>query len=131
MAVMLMLKLERLRKGWNQTALAFHTGVSVADLSRIETGRLRPYPRQLDRLGAALDVAPSMLLDEVEIAETEATKLVEARRARRADAGVARVNTSGADYGGHQLAVSSRRNGALGRLPDLRARRKGVLTQER
>ncbi|MDA1082736.1 MAG: helix-turn-helix transcriptional regulator [Gemmatimonadetes bacterium] len=80
-----MLKLERLRRGWNQTTLACHAGISVADLSRIETGRLRPYPRQADRLGAALHLAPSMLFDDIEVAESEATKLVEAMRARHDD----------------------------------------------
>lgn len=63
---MLRIKHERLRRGWNQTALAFHTGISVADVSRIESGRLRPYHSQLKKLAAVLAVDLGALLDDVE-----------------------------------------------------------------
>jgi len=53
---------ERLRLGWNQTALAYHARMSVGDISRIESGRLRPYPSQLEKLGAALTVQADALL---------------------------------------------------------------------
>jgi transcriptional regulator with XRE-family HTH domain len=63
---MLRIKQERLRRGWNQTALAFYAGVSVADISRIESGRFRPYDGQLLRISAALEVDPATLLEQVE-----------------------------------------------------------------
>jgi len=39
--------------------------MSVADISRIESGRLRPYPSQLEKLAAVLEVNRDELLDEV------------------------------------------------------------------
>lgn len=61
---MLRLKHERLRRGWNQTTLAFHSGLSVPDVSRIETGRMRPYRTQLDRLSAVLGIDGALLLQD-------------------------------------------------------------------
>jgi transcriptional regulator with XRE-family HTH domain len=63
---MLRVRFERLRRGWNQTALAFHAGMSVTDVSRVETGRLRPYPKQLQRLATALEIEASKLLEQVD-----------------------------------------------------------------
>jgi transcriptional regulator with XRE-family HTH domain len=61
------MKFERLRRGWNQTTLAFLADhMNAADVSRIETGRLQPYPSQLEKLSKALDVAPDQLLQEIE-----------------------------------------------------------------
>ena len=37
----------------------------MADISRIETGRLRPYPNQLGKLAAVLDVPRDDLLKPV------------------------------------------------------------------
>ncbi len=68
---MLRVKHERLRRGWNQTALAFHAGLSVPEVSRIETGRLRPYPRQLARLSAVLGLDGAVLLEVVDSAAFE------------------------------------------------------------
>jgi transcriptional regulator with XRE-family HTH domain len=63
---MLRIHAERLRRGWTQTALAYHAGkLSPADISRIENGWLRPYPRQLNALSEALNVPADQLLDEV------------------------------------------------------------------
>jgi ribosome-binding protein aMBF1 (putative translation factor) len=60
------MKFERLQRGWNQTTLAFHADhMNAADVSRIETGRLQPYPSQLEKLAKALDVAPDLLLQEI------------------------------------------------------------------
>jgi len=80
----LRLKLERLQKGWNQTTLAFHAHITPAELSRIETGRLRPYPGQLDRISNVLGVAATTLLDEIEVTDTELTRLAYGRGAERA-----------------------------------------------
>jgi transcriptional regulator with XRE-family HTH domain len=44
--------------------------MSVGDISRIESGRLRPYPSQLEKLARALGVQPDELLQDVaELAE--------------------------------------------------------------
>lgn len=59
------LKAERLRRGWTQTALGYHARVTPSEISRIETGRLRPSPSQSTRLARALKLAPAtLLLDE-------------------------------------------------------------------
>ena len=63
---MLRLKAERLRRGWSQTALAFHAGMSVADISRIETRRMWPYDSQLLKLATALGVETEALLGDVD-----------------------------------------------------------------
>ena len=62
---MLKVKAERLRKNWNQTALAFYAGMSVGDISRIESGRMKPYPLQLEKLSNVLQVPPDELLKDL------------------------------------------------------------------
>jgi transcriptional regulator with XRE-family HTH domain len=64
--VALRIKIERLRRKWTQTDLGARSGLSASDISRIETGRLRPYPGQAARLAKALKVAPEDLLEHVE-----------------------------------------------------------------
>lgn len=59
------LRAERIRRGWTQTDLAFHARVTPADVSRIETGRLRPYPSQVERIARVLELPPADLLVEV------------------------------------------------------------------
>jgi len=60
------LKAERQRRGWSQTALAYRAKLTPGDVSKIERGILRPYPRQAARLGRALQLAPDELLAPVE-----------------------------------------------------------------
>jgi len=55
---------ERKRRGWNQTDLAYFARVSQAEISRIESGKLKPSPGQLERLGRALGVRPDELAKE-------------------------------------------------------------------
>ncbi len=62
---MLRVKYERLRRGWNQTSLAYHASMSVGDISRIERGRLRPYPSQLEKLANVLRIDRQALLQNV------------------------------------------------------------------
>ena len=62
---MLRVKFERLRRGWNQTTLAFRARVSAAEISRIETGRAKPYPGQVKRLCRALGLTAGSLLENV------------------------------------------------------------------
>ncbi len=60
------LRAKRLRLGWTQQDLAFFARMSVADVSRIETGRMKPYPSQVNRLARILRLDPEELLDEVD-----------------------------------------------------------------
>ena len=62
---MLRIKAERLRRGWNQTRLAYQSDLSGPDVSRIETGRTRPYPKQLQRLAKVLNLSPDSLMQEI------------------------------------------------------------------
>jgi transcriptional regulator with XRE-family HTH domain len=52
---------ERLKRGWNQNDLAYHSRVAQAEISRIETGRLKATPGQIERLARALGVRPENL----------------------------------------------------------------------
>lgn len=65
MGVLMKIKAERLRRKWNQTELAARAGLSASDISRIETGRFRPYPQQAVRLARALKLTPEQLLEPV------------------------------------------------------------------
>jgi transcriptional regulator with XRE-family HTH domain len=65
---MLRIKRERMQLGWSQTALAYFCGMSAGDISRIETGRLRPYPNQLLKISKVLTLAPESLLEDVDSA---------------------------------------------------------------
>ena len=76
---MLRLRLERLRRGWNQTALAFHAEMSAPEVSRIETARMRPYPSQMEKLSRALGLDPEVLLQEM--GEADAAELLAIPRA--------------------------------------------------
>jgi transcriptional regulator with XRE-family HTH domain len=60
---MLNLKAGRLRRGWTQTDLAYFARMTAAEISRIETGRLRPYPRQAERLARVLGLPPEQLVE--------------------------------------------------------------------
>jgi len=48
------LKQVRNERGLSQLKLAFLTGISPADISRVENGWLRPYPSWRKRLAKAL-----------------------------------------------------------------------------
>ena len=69
---MLRLKQERLRRGWTQTDLGFHARMTAAEISRIETGRLIPYPGQLNRLVGVLGIQHQQILEQVAEAVVEA-----------------------------------------------------------
>jgi transcriptional regulator with XRE-family HTH domain len=45
---------ERKKRGWTQIDLSYLSRVPAAEISRIESGKLRPSPGQLERLGRAL-----------------------------------------------------------------------------
>jgi transcriptional regulator with XRE-family HTH domain len=52
------IKEERTRRGWTQTDLAYHSRLSAAEISRIESGRLKPSKGQIERIARALGVKP-------------------------------------------------------------------------
>jgi putative transcriptional regulator len=62
----LRIKVERLKKNWTQTELGARSGLSASEISRIETGRFLPYPRQAGRLAKALKLQPEELLQPVD-----------------------------------------------------------------
>jgi transcriptional regulator with XRE-family HTH domain len=69
---MLRLRYERQQRGWNQTVVAFRAKMSISDISRIETGRMRPYPDQLKRLGKLFGVDGEALLEELKLPQSAA-----------------------------------------------------------
>ena len=62
---MLRVRSERLRRGWSQTVLAYHARLSASDVSRIENGMQRPYPKQATALAKALEIPVAELLEEI------------------------------------------------------------------
>ena len=58
------LRRERLRRGWRIDDLAHFSRLGSADISRIETGRLRPSASQLAKLADALNVDADSLREE-------------------------------------------------------------------
>jgi transcriptional regulator with XRE-family HTH domain len=58
------IKEERLRRGWTQTDLAYHSRVSAAEISRIECGRLKPSEGQITRIAKALGIKPDHIAAE-------------------------------------------------------------------
>ena len=61
------MKIERIRRGWSQQALAEIAQVATGDVSRIETGRMVPYPEQRRRLSKVLGLSEVDLQENVEI----------------------------------------------------------------
>jgi ribosome-binding protein aMBF1 (putative translation factor) len=59
-----MLKAEaaRRKRGWSQQTTAYKAKVQASDISRLENGRLIPYPKQAERLAKVLDLQPDELL---------------------------------------------------------------------
>jgi transcriptional regulator with XRE-family HTH domain len=62
---MVRLKAERLNRGWTQQQLGFYASVSAADISKMERGWMKPYPRPAARLAFVLGLKPEELLEEV------------------------------------------------------------------
>ncbi len=79
------MKLERLRRGWSQQELAVVAHVGVADVSRIETGRMRPYPVQGQKLGWALRLRPEELQQHVPEDEAAAVLVRHSSTGRRVE----------------------------------------------
>jgi transcriptional regulator with XRE-family HTH domain len=69
------LKYARLMKEWSLDKLGQEAGLGGSDLSKIERGRLVPYPPQLERLSKALGIPAERLLEEVAYEEPEMAKV--------------------------------------------------------
>ena len=65
---MLRLSVEREARGWSKSELARRARMQPGEVGKIETGRLRPYPSQLRKLGRALGIPAAQ--DESLIAES-------------------------------------------------------------
>jgi ribosome-binding protein aMBF1 (putative translation factor) len=59
--IMSKLKAKRIEKGWSQQVLGFHCSVSASDISRIETGRMKPYEDQAERIARVLELKAAEL----------------------------------------------------------------------
>lgn len=55
---MLRLTALRVQRGWSKAELARRARLDQAHVSRIEAGRVRPYPVELERLARALGIDP-------------------------------------------------------------------------
>lgn len=62
---MLRIKAERLRRKLTQQKVAVDCNMSYADISRIETGRMLPYPSHMKRLSDYFNISEQELLMEV------------------------------------------------------------------
>ena len=51
----------RKKRGLSQLKLAYLTGIQPTDISRVETGRLKPYPIWRKRLAQVLRIAEAEL----------------------------------------------------------------------
>lgn len=60
------IRVERRRRNWRLEDLAHFARVSAADISRIETGRMIPYPTHAKRLAEVLGIEPDELTEIVE-----------------------------------------------------------------
>ena len=54
-------KTERLKRDWTQIDLSYHSRVPAAEISKIETGRLKPTFRQLEKIAKALGVCTEQI----------------------------------------------------------------------
>lgn len=51
---MLVITSQRLKRNWTKSELARRAGMHVSSVSQIESGRLVPYPGQVEKLAVAL-----------------------------------------------------------------------------
>lgn len=62
---LLKIRSERRRRGWTQVILAYHSGVPIAEISRLECG-YGTYESYVQRVADTLGLEPEELLEEVE-----------------------------------------------------------------
>jgi transcriptional regulator with XRE-family HTH domain len=56
------IKEERTQRGWTQVDLSYHSRVPASEISKIECGRLKPSPGQIERIAHALGVPPEKII---------------------------------------------------------------------
>jgi len=61
------LRAERLQRGMGLQDIGFHVRMSASDISKIECGRLKPYPSQAQRLADFFGLKAEEMLEEVGI----------------------------------------------------------------
>jgi len=61
------MKIERIKREMSQQELAELARVAVGDISRIETGRMRPYSSQAEKLSRVLGLPAGDLQKPVEL----------------------------------------------------------------
>lgn len=62
---LLRIKLERLKMKKTLQQVGYQTGINQSDISRIESGRLIPYPSQLERLTTFFGMSKEELFQQV------------------------------------------------------------------
>lgn len=62
---MLRVKQARRRLGLSQEVVSILTGIDAATISRLENGKLHPYPGWAKRLGEALEIPAETVFEEV------------------------------------------------------------------
>ncbi len=55
---MLKLTVERERRGWSKSELARRARLEQGLIGKFEAGRIKPYPKQIERVARALGIAP-------------------------------------------------------------------------
>lgn len=62
---MLRLTLEREKRGWNKTQLAFEARLHPSIIGQLEAGKLYAYPAYKKRLASVFGIPAEMLFEEV------------------------------------------------------------------
>lgn len=73
-SMQLVLRKERLRRGWSQTYVSVQTGVHPATLSRLERGQVPPWPAYRRKLAELFDMDADELFQEVPDDEADAAR---------------------------------------------------------
>ncbi len=63
---MLNLTVEREKRGWTKSELARRSGVPLAEICRIEGGKIFPYPGWRRKIARAMEMPESELFQEVD-----------------------------------------------------------------
>src|SRR4051812_12541965 len=76
------LRIKELRegKGWNQTVLAYHSGLSPSQISLIETGKRNPSATTLKGIADALGVEVGDLFPKADAPSSPPKEVLEERR---------------------------------------------------
>lgn len=67
---MLRLTKERIKRGWSKSELSRRSGVGLVEISRIENGKIFPYPKWRHKLAMAMGMPEHELFKEVDGVES-------------------------------------------------------------